>query len=327
MESTIPRVPTTVFTGFLGAGKTTIIANLIDQLQTTGVKVVYIKNEIGNENVDAKIFKGKHIQTKELLNGCICCTLVGPFIQAIDEIIETLKPDRILIEASGAADPAALALMIDSHPKIKRDGVLAIIDVVNFDGYIDLSLTAQNQTKFTDLIVFNKVELVNLARKQAVVGYVRELNTHSPIVEAPAGKLEASIAFGLASLELDQLLANTGFNHESVGQQQHPHQHHLIQDGIESFSAPIPQGVAEQALRQFLEQLPAAVYRVKGIFRPNPSAVFLINKVGQRIEIEPVAEQSLPSTDTILVLTGFRILQFQAEITNKLALLAQNLPS
>ena len=162
-------VPTTIFTGYLGSGKTTIILNLVETLQKQNIQVLYIKNEIGSENIDGQLAKQQNIETKELLNGCICCTLVGPFIHSIDELLIKHRPDRIIIEASGAADPAALALMVSSHPKLARDGVLTIIDVIHFDGYSDLSTTARNQTKFTDLLVFNKVEEVDIGRKQAVV--------------------------------------------------------------------------------------------------------------------------------------------------------------
>jgi len=199
------KIPTTVFSGFLGSGKTTIISNLIDELQANNQQVIYIKNEIGDTDIDGKVLEGKGIKTKELLNGCICCTLVGPFISSINEIVETFSPDKIIIEASGAADPSALALMISLHPNLARDGVIGIIDVVNFEGYKDLSVTAQNQTKFTDLIIFNKIELVDIAKKKAVVGYVRELNAHSPIIEAPNGKISSKLVFGLNSKDLPTL--------------------------------------------------------------------------------------------------------------------------
>ena len=80
------KIPTTVFTGFLGSGKTTIIKYLIEHLAAQGIKVAYIKNEIGSEDFDTELIKGEHIETKELLNGCICCTLIGPFMSSIDEL-------------------------------------------------------------------------------------------------------------------------------------------------------------------------------------------------------------------------------------------------
>lgn len=310
----ITTLPTTVFTGFLGSGKTTIISHLIDELQSAGKQVIYIKNEIGSENVDAQLLKGKNIETKELVNGCICCTLVGPFTHAIDEVIDTFAPHRIIIEASGAADPAALALMIDSHPRLTRDGVLTIIDILNFEGYSDLSLTAQNQTKFTDLIVFNKVEQVELARKKAVVGYVRELNNHSPIVEAPHGKLASAVVFGAASEELNQLLKQAGFD-EHTDTDDHPHEHHLEQDGIESFSLYPGADVTLESIKQFLSTLPSAVYRVKGLVRDRADQQYIVNKVGVRSSIEAT---EATSTQNVLVLIGFRIKQHQQRLTDEL---------
>lgn len=317
------KVPTTVFTGFLGSGKTTIISHLVDELQAGGQQVIYIKNEIGSENLDAQLLKGKNIQTKELLNGCICCTLVGPFIHAIDEIVETFKPTRIIIEASGAADPSALALMIDSHPKLLRDGVLAVVDVVNFDGYVDLSITAQNQTKFTDLIIFNKIELVDLARKQAVVGYVRELNTHSPIIEAPNGTVSSDVVFGVASDELTALLKAEGFEEDhSHTDHHHPHEHHLEQDGLGSFALH-PSGIIEiTKLEQFLHQLPASVYRVKGIIK-STDGMKMINKVGTRVSIEPL-EMETQSDKNVIVIIGFHIMNQQENIRDMLSSLTQD---
>lgn len=311
-------VPTTVFTGFLGSGKTTIIGHLIDELQANGEQVIYIKNEIGDENVDAAIMKGKHIKTKELLNGCICCTLVGPFIAAIDEIIATYQPTRIIIEASGAADPAALALMIDSQPKLYRDGVIAIVDVINFEGYIDLSLTAKNQTIFTDLIVFNKVENVDLQRKKAVVGYVRELNDHSPIVEAPGGKLAADVAFGLSTSQLNTLLKETGFQEDAVEHGHHPHDHHLSEDNISSFVLDLPEQVSIDGLRQFLDALPSSVYRVKGFITFDSGEKKLVNKVGVRADISDLEKDVSIPEKNLLIIIGFAVLENKDSIKSLL---------
>lgn len=305
------QLPTTVFSGFLGSGKTTIISHLIDELQALGKQVVYIKNEIGSENIDGLLMQGKNIQTKELLNGCICCTLVGPFINAIDEIITSFQPDRIIIEASGAADPAAIALMIDANPKLARDGVIAIIDVVNFEGYKDISQTARNQATFTDLIVFNKIELADLAQKQAVVGYVRELNHYAPIVEAPNGVVRSELIFGSDPQELNQLLES--FSHqasaaESTTHAHHPHADHLLEDGIESLVVTFKQPPSPDFLQNYLDQLPTAVFRVKGLLALADSSAVVVNKVGVRSTIVPLsAEQTVPSNKRLLVLIGFHL--------------------
>jgi G3E family GTPase len=293
MQST--TIPTTVFTGFLGSGKTTIIANIIEQLQKSGTQVVYIKNEIGAENIDAEIMRGKHITSRELLNGCICCTLVGPFITSINEVIEQFSPTRIIIEASGAADPAAIALMVDGHPNLERDGVISIIDVINFSGYKDLSTTARNQTKFTDLIVFNKVEQVDIEQKRRVVGYVRELNAISPIIEAPNGTLDPNLVFGVTSAELAKLLSGP-----------HDHSHHLTQDGLESVPVTFPGKISEEKLLSWIATLPSGVFRIKGIVHLPSGETQILNTVGARTTFSPCPQET-KRTDNSLVLIGFKL--------------------
>jgi G3E family GTPase len=304
MDEKIRKIPTTVFTGFLGSGKTTIISHLIDYLILKNIKVAYVKNEIGDVNIDGQIIRGKNIQTRELLSGCICCTLTGPFFYAINELVDTVKPDRILIEASGIADPATVALMISSHPKVYRDGVIAIIDVINFEGYKNLSLTARSQAELTDLIVFNKIELADLSRKKSVVGYIRELNDVTPIVEAPNGILDPRLAFGLDIQELDKKLAQENLS---------KHEHHLENDNIETFSQNIEQKINIAKLNNFLDQLPNNVLRVKGFINSGDNESIIINKVGKRSDIQKSLNQNI-SFKNNLVFIGFGIENLKAQI-------------
>jgi G3E family GTPase len=306
------KIPTTVFSGFLGSGKTTIISELIETLQKKGEQVVYIKNEIGETDIDTKILKGKGIKTKELLNGCICCTLVGPFITSINEVVEKLNPDRILIEASGAADPTALALMISSHPLLERDGIIGIVDVINFDGYKDLSITAQNQTKFTDLIVFNKIELVDKQKKQAVVGYVRELNTHSPIVEAPNGKIDPNIIFGLNSNDLDNLLKD---NHET-------NHNHIEQDEIEAFTLYSTKQYSQDDVINLIKSIPKNIFRCKGFITTQENKIFVFNTVGSRTTfLETPKDFKTDGNKGVFVFIGYHANEFEDQISKELDLI------
>ena len=268
-QPTQQKIPATLFSGFLGSGKTTIISHLIEVLQSRGEQVVYIKNEIGDTDIDSQLLQAQGIKTKELLNGCICCTLVGPFVSAITEIVNTLNPTRIIIEASGTADPSALALMISSHPLLVRDGVVTVIDAVNFTGYADLSITNENQTKFTDLLIFNKVELVDLQQKRAVVGYVRELNTHSPIIEAVGGVVNPEVVFGMSSVHLEELLEKLEDTHHEP-----PHDHTQV-DHIEAFHITLESAVNLEAFTHFLQNLPPTLFRTKGYILTDLNATYL----------------------------------------------------
>lgn len=305
-----PKIPTTIFSGFLGSGKTTIISHLIEILQKQAQQVVYIKNEIGDTDIDTKIMQGKGIRSKELLNGCICCTLVGPFVSSITEVVESFNPDRIIIEASGAADPSALALMISSHPLLERDGVIGIIDVINFEGYKDLSITAQNQTQFTDLLIFNKVELADMQQKKAVVGYVRELNSHSPIVEAPHGKVDPGVVFGLNTAELNNLLSQT---HET-------HHDHIEQDEIEAFTLYSDKQFTQKQISEFITTLPKNIFRSKGFITTPENDLYIFNTVGQRTTFTEAPEDFKTNNHTsTFVFIGYHADEYEAEIQEKLS--------
>ncbi len=317
------KIPTTVFSGFLGSGKTTIISNLIDELQASNQQVIYIKNEIGDTDIDGKILEGKGIRTKELLNGCICCTLVGPFISSINEIVETFSPDRIIIEASGAADPSALAMMISSHPYLTRDGVIGIIDVVNFEGYKDLSVTSQNQTKFTDLIIFNKIELVDIAKKKAVVGYVRELNTQSPIIEAPNGKVSSKLVFGLNSKDLSALLEE--LKNETSTQ---PHADHIHEDQIQTFDLRPIGKFKKDELEKLINETSKNIFRIKGFVKLEDNKFYLLNSVGKRTDFALLENQenSLGAnviSENILIFIGFIAHEYENEIKSAIEAIAK----
>jgi G3E family GTPase len=349
------KIPTTVFTGFLGSGKTTIIKNLVDHLIKKGQKVAYIKNEIGAEDFDTQLMQGENIQTKELLNGCICCTLVGPFMAAIDELAMVKAFDRIIIETAGSADPASMALSVSNHPKLVRDGVITVVDVVNFDGYEDLSYVAKRQAEFTDLIVFNKVELVDSKRKEAVVGYVREFNEHAPIVEAVGGVLNPDLAFGMASVEVQEMIeshTNSDSNsnsdshtnsdlHSNFSQPQNTqvidghhsdyrHQvsaeisthQHQAKDGISAFTFVSQATFDKNALKNCVQtQLPKTVIRIKGLVHFE-SGWEVVNSVYKRFDSRLAPQELLQKSDlnqqTRLIIIGYRINDDAKRVTHLL---------
>lgn len=307
------RVPATVFSGFLGSGKTTIISHLIDDLQAQGVQVAYVKNEVGTDSIDEDIIRGKHILTKELLNGCICCTLVGSFTGALTEIVETIHPGRILIEASGVSDPVALGLSVQSHPLVQRDGMITIIDVVNYNGVPELNSVAQHQASFCDLIIFNKVEQVDEQRKIQVVGYVREVNNTAPIIEAPNGHVHPSMIFGLFESDLS---ADVAMMKLEKMRAEHDHAEHMVADQIETFTVESDASYTAEKLIEVLENLPQNIFRVKGFLNVD-GKMTLINGVNQKIELSPVPK-GFTQTQGKLVCIGFRVNELAEKVSELL---------
>jgi len=217
-------IPITIITGFLGSGKTTLILNLIPQLPKT-YKLALLKNEYGDVKVDTALASSAAISgVQELLNGCICCNLVGQLSDALETLANDITPDRIVIETSGSAFPATLAMEVNrlsrETGRYVLDGVMSVIDVENWKGYEDTSYTAKMQARYTDLIVLNKHELVSERRLEDVEDAILalEVEPQIPRTKSSKGWVDKDIVFGLDA----RLAGVTEENKEADG---HDHAH------------------------------------------------------------------------------------------------------
>ncbi|KAH8731425.1 CobW domain-containing protein [Phaeosphaeriaceae sp. PMI808] len=196
-------IPITIITGFLGSGKTTLILSLVPQLPKA-YKLALLKNEYGDVAVDSQLASSQAISgVQELLNGCICCNLVGQLSDALETLANDITPDRIVIETSGSAFPATLAMEVNrlsrETGRYALDGVMSVIDVENWKGYEDTSYTAKLQARYTDLIVLNKWELVSERRLEDVEDAILalEVEPQIPRTKSKKGWVEKEIIFGL----------------------------------------------------------------------------------------------------------------------------------
>ena len=280
----MPAIPITIITGFLGSGKTTLILNLIPQLPK-GYKLALLKNEIGDLAVDSQLASSSAISgVQELLNGCICCNLVGQLGEALDTLRKDVAPDRIIIETSGSAFPATLAMEVN---RIGRetghyvlDGVIVVIDVENWQGYEDTSYTAKLQARYTDLIVFNKWESVSERRYEDCLDRVGDLELQVANVKSARGRVELGVLLGLDSaLAKDMGCAETN----TTLKNEHGHDHSADhQNEVEVLSVTLtPSGGTQHAIDlDMLETLLLSapkdeIYRIKAIitaFHPPSSS-------------------------------------------------------
>ncbi|KAF2710555.1 cobW-domain-containing protein [Pleomassaria siparia CBS 279.74] len=259
-------IPITIITGFLGSGKTTLILNLIPQLPKT-YKLALLKNEFGDVAIDSQLAASSAISgVQELLNGCICCNLVGQLADALETLASDIQPDRIVIETSGSAFPATLAMEVNrlsrSTGKYVLDGVMSCIDVENWKGYEDTSITAKMQARYTDLIVLNKWELVSERRLEDVEDAIGDLEVDPPIPRSKSdrGWVDKDIIFGLDA----KLAKKTDTKEEH--HHGHGHQSEVEVLSITLTSSGSKRGVDVDKLAKLLEQpTKDAVYRIKGI--------------------------------------------------------------
>ncbi len=265
-------IPITVITGFLGSGKTTLILNLLPQLRDANpdYKLALLKNEFGDLAVDSQLASSSAIAgVQELLNGCICCNLVGQLSQALAELQAAVRPDRIVIETSGSAFPATLALEINRLARetggYVLDGVVSVLDVENWKGYDDTSYTARIQARYTDLIVFNKWEACDDRRFDECRDRVGDLEIDIAWVKSRKGWVSMDVVFGIDG----GLARELGESHEHGDHHVHDHQHDH-QDEVEVLSitvkGPEDAVVSADKLQALLKAAPKdEVYRIKAV--------------------------------------------------------------
>ncbi|KAM6504433.1 cobW domain containing protein [Amanita muscaria] len=256
--------PITVFTGFLGAGKTSVILSLLPRLPKDH-KVVLLKNEFGDIKVDSKLAEQSTVTAvSEILNGCLCCVLVGQMETALLELKEKYDPDRIIIECSGSAFPATLAFQIrklerETGGKLKLDGIITVIDAENFIGYEDTSPTAKMQASYTDLILINKWENVSDRSLDIVLDHLNTLNDLTPKIRCRGRDgVDPGIVFGLEST------LHSGTVHVSDSHHDEVETITIYCDMPASATLVVTKAVLEKALGHLSKEV---VWRVKGFVR------------------------------------------------------------
>ncbi|TFK70309.1 cobW-domain-containing protein [Pluteus cervinus] len=321
-------IPITVFTGFLGAGKTSIILSLLPKLPKD-YRVVLLKNEFGDVEVDSKLAQQSSLTAvSEILNGCMCCILVGQMKTALLEIRDKYRPERIIIETSGSAFPATLAFQIrelerETDGDLKLDAIVTVVDAENFAGYEDTSPTAKMQASYTDMILINKWELVSERALDVVMDHLHTLNDLTPKIKCNGRDgVDPNLLFGLESkLFLNDDIQRSD-HHEEVEtatiykgsrlQEVHPHTHsdhcgctpHLAQLTVDGET----EGITRQVLSDALARLPKEdVWRVKGYIRLKPEdKVFILNWAFGRYDLVPLAEDSEARDVVRLTVMGAR---------------------
>src|SRR5213595_1908895 len=154
-----PRTPITLITGPLGSGKTTLLRHI---LAARPAKIAIVMNEFGEIAIDTKIIQGKNVQIADLGGGCVCCSLLGEFEAAVTEIIKKIAPERIIVETTGLAEPEALVFDIqEALPQCRLDGVVSVIDADMLIRFTELGYTTRLQIEGADILLLNKVDLVN----------------------------------------------------------------------------------------------------------------------------------------------------------------------
>lgn len=207
-------IPVTILTGFLGAGKTSLLNRLLHE--DHGHKIAVIENEFGQENIDNEILvRDSGEQIIEMNNGCICCTVRGDLIVALNQLSEklnngTLHFDRVVIETTGLANPGPVAqtFFVDADVSAHYilDAIVTVVDAYHAMHQLDKYEEAQRQVGFADKIFMSKVDLVNQADLEVLKQRLIHINPRAPIVHSDFGKIAIEEIFDLKGFNLNALL-------------------------------------------------------------------------------------------------------------------------
>jgi len=260
------RTPITLITGPLGSGKTTLLRHI---LATCPAKIAIVMNEFGEMAIDTKVIEGKNVQIAELGGGCVCCSLLGEFEAAVNEIIEKIAPEMIVVETTGLAEPEALAFNIqEALPQCRLDGVVSVIDADMLIRFPELGHTTRLQIEGADILLLNKIDLVEADQIKQLEIKLREINGTATIIRTERCRIDPELLFGIG-------------RKKKIAPPVHEHQ-----PEFESFTFSSDKTFARDCFERFADALPGDVLRAKGFVR-FPDGAQLFNFVAGRWDLEP----------------------------------------
>ena len=258
------KVPITIITGYLGAGKTTLLRNIAEE---SGKKIAILMNEFGEIAIDSKVVEGKNIKMAELAGGCVCCSLAGEFEAAVAEILERVKPEWIVVETTGVAEPAALAYdVVENIAGVRLDAIITIIDADSMVRFPSLGHTGKEQIELADLIIINKTDLISLEQLDEMKNRMKDINNRAHFIATGFCKVEMEAIFGID-------------RERAIG----IHNTHKIE--LEYFDYSSFSVLDHTKLIEFLDTLDPDIYRSKG-FVITENGCFLMNYVAGRHTME-----------------------------------------
>ena len=230
-----------VVSGFLGAGKTTLIKKLLKEA-LDGSKTVLIENEFGEIGIDGGFLKEAGIEIKEMNSGCICCSLVGDFGTSLKEVISTYAPERILIEPSGVGKLSDVLKAVENVAgdlDVEINSAVAVVDASKCKMYMkNFGEFFSNQIEYAGTIILSRTDKVDQAKLNACVEMIREHNDKATIITTPLAQLDGKEVLktieGADKLEdmMKEMLEHIHDNHDEdeCCDHDHDHEHHHEHD-------------------------------------------------------------------------------------------------
>ncbi|MFC7679515.1 CobW family GTP-binding protein [Paenibacillus sp. GCM10028914] len=258
--------PVYILSGFLGSGKTTLLSRMIAYGKEQGLKPAIVMNEIGEVNIDGMI-AGQEVPTAEMLSGCICCSIRADLTSELALLIQNEKPDVIVIEATGAANPMEILDGVAEASLYIKIDVKNLITVVDSAHLLHLHAEQkgktyrlmQEQIRCASLLILNKIDRIHADEQKDAANIVRGWNSFAPIIPAVRCDVDPVVL-----LEDRKVERTTDHHPESSCHKEHNHNHHS-HDHVMSYTYYFKGPVNSHAFEALISELPRDIYRAKGI--------------------------------------------------------------
>ena len=267
----------TVIGGYLGAGKTTLVNHI---LRTADATVAVLVNDFGDINIDEELIESEDGDTISLANGCICCSLVDGFAAALATISELDPiPQRLVIEASGVADPGSVAAY-GHGPGLTLDAVVVVVDgetvkAKSIDKYV--GDTVLGQLRSADIIVLNKLDLIDDQRADEVRSWLQEQSPDAVVHGATNSEVDAALLFGSIGGRRSKSSNGTATDTNPA------------ESVFQSWSWESSTALERASVERLMAELPETVVRAKGVLALTeaPSIYTVLQRVGKRWSLRP----------------------------------------
>jgi len=308
-------IPLTVLTGFLGAGKTSLLNRLLKDPALARAAVII--NEFGEIGLDHLLVEHVEDGVMLLSTGCLCCTMRGDLVNTLEKLLRGLDNgrmtfDRVIIETTGLADPAPVLHTAMVHPyfvmRFRLDGIVTVVDAINGAATLDAHIEAVKQVAVADRLVLTKTDLIDSAERRDAAAQLRErlaaLNPAAPVIEAARASVTQLIGCGLYDAERKIPDVKRWLAEEAYGHDDHHHHHDVNRhdEAIRAFTLASERAIPFSAFEMFLDLLRSMhgpnLLRVKGIVKlaEAPEQPVVIHGV-QHIFHPPVTLAAWPDED------------------------------